>query len=244
MKTIVHKLLIAILVPFSIASANPPAGWVPVANSTLEIKSQGSYYFSVQLDGRCYPNPVKRFSMATMTAGLHHVDLFAAGQQGHAGAQKLIYSGDIYIDANSLVTGVLDNAGRFYIKSVKSIPVYVPEPQTYYPPNTYPTCGTPPLPPKPLPMAGYSFTQLMDVIEDQWFESGRLQIAKQALNSNWFTANQVAEMMHAMSFEDTRLELAKAAYYKTVDTENYFIVNKEFWFSSSVDELSRYLSGI
>ena len=47
-----------------------------------------------------------------------------------------------------------------------------------------------------------------------------------------------------MSFEDTRLELAKAAYYKTVDTENYFIVNKEFWFSSSVDELSRYLSGI
>jgi hypothetical protein len=92
-------------------------------------------------------------------------------------------------------------------------------------------------------MAPNYFTQLLDVIEDQWFESSRLQVAQQAIGTNWFTAAQVADMMHAMSFEDSRLELAKAAFAKTVDPGNYFLVNKEFWFSSSVDELNRYLAG-
>lgn len=241
MKTFVHASIVALLVSVSIVNAAPPAVWAPTANSTFEIKSQGSYYFSVMLDGHYYPNPVKRFSMSAMTAGLHHVDLYAAGQQGHAGAQRLIYSGDVYIESGSLVTGILDNAGRFFIKSVKSIPAYVPEYQPYNPPAPYPTCGTPA--PVILPMAPQNFAQLLDVIEDQWFESSRLQVAKQALSTNWFTAAQVAEMMHAMSFEDSRLELAKAAYFKTVDQGNYFLVNKEFWFSSSVDELNRYISG-
>ncbi|MCB0819872.1 MAG: DUF4476 domain-containing protein, partial [Bacteroidetes bacterium] len=46
-----------------------------------------------------------------------------------------------------------------------------------------------------------------------------------------------------MTFEDSKVEIARHGYSRVVDPQNYFTVNSAFTFSSSVDELNRYLYG-
>ena len=49
--------------------------------------------------------------------------------------------------------------------------------------------------------------------------------------------------MNSMTFEATKLEFAKFAYRNVLDPKNFFIVNQGFAFSSSIDELTRFIVG-
>jgi len=87
------------------------------------------------------------------------------------------------------------------------------------------------------------FNSALSNIRNQNFESTRLTVAKQMLAGNWVTSDQVRQMMLQMNFEDSRIEIARFAYNRVVDPQNYYLVNNGFTFSSSVDELNRSLFG-
>ena len=93
------------------------------------------------------------------------------------------------------------------------------------------------------PMNQADFTNGLNYIHNQNFESTRLTVAKQMLSGNWVTSDQVRQMMLQMNFEDSRIEIARFAYNRVVDPQNYFVVNNGFTFSSSVDQLNSYLFG-
>lgn len=92
------------------------------------------------------------------------------------------------------------------------------------------------------PMGDYDFSILKSTVSSQSFDSRKLSIAKSALRHNKIVSRQALELIEMMSFESNKLSLAKYAYSYTIDKGNYFIVNNAFSFSSSVDELSRYIS--
>ena len=94
----------------------------------------------------------------------------------------------------------------------------------------------------PMGMHPNAFGQLKNTINNQWFDSGKLQVAKQAISMNSLTPAQVAELIQLFSFESSKLEIAKMAFANTIDKQNYYIVNNAFWFSSSVAELDQYIS--
>ena len=73
------------------------------------------------------------------------------------------------------------------------------------------------------------------------FEETKLTLAKQIGGSNCFTADQVKGIMGLFGFEDSKLDFAKFAYDHVVDVNNYYKVNDAFGFSSSVDELNKYI---
>lgn len=85
------------------------------------------------------------------------------------------------------------------------------------------------------------FTAAKEQIRKEWFENTRLTIAKQVVDANNFRASQVKEIVQLFTFENNKLEIAKYAYRKTVDKQNYFQVNDAFTFSSSKDELARFI---
>ncbi len=93
------------------------------------------------------------------------------------------------------------------------------------------------------PMNPSAFSQALTQVKQQNFESTRLTVAKQIINSNFFTSDQVRKLMTQMSFESSRVELARYAYNKVLDPQNYYLVNNAFSFSSSVNELNNYLFG-
>ena len=85
------------------------------------------------------------------------------------------------------------------------------------------------------------FNQLVRILGQEHFDNARLDIAKQAIASNNMSVNQVSTILDKFTFDRAKLEFAKVAYRKTVDKENYFMVNNKFTFSSSVSELNNYI---
>lgn len=86
-----------------------------------------------------------------------------------------------------------------------------------------------------------SFEMLKRALGRESFEKTRLEIARQTIDRNNFSSKQVREMALLFAFEDNKLDLARYAYGKTVDKNNYFIVNDVFSFSRSKEELAEYI---
>lgn len=100
----------------------------------------------------------------------------------------------------------------------------------------------PPAPVGPIAMCPSDFNQLKQTMNNASFESTRMLIFKQVLSYSYFTTSQVRELMSMFWFEDTKLDVAKLAFPKTIDQNNYYLVYNEFSFSSSVDDLGNYIA--
>jgi len=94
----------------------------------------------------------------------------------------------------------------------------------------------------PAVMSAQDFSTLQQMVSNASFEETRMTIIKQAIGGRAVSSQQVLSLMKMMSFESTRLELAKWAYSKTIDRENYFIVNQGFSFSSSTSDLASFMA--
>jgi hypothetical protein len=91
-------------------------------------------------------------------------------------------------------------------------------------------------------MSASNFDALKNTIRNQSFDSSKLTVAQQAVASNYLTAAQVAELVQLFSFESSKVDIAKYAYSRTVDRNNYYLVSNAFTYSSSIDELSGYIN--
>ena len=93
------------------------------------------------------------------------------------------------------------------------------------------------------PMNASNFQDAKTSIAAKSFEDTKLTLAKQIGGSNCFTSDQVKGIMGLFGFEDSKLDFAKFAYDHVIDVNNYYKVNDAFKFSSSVDELNKYIQG-
>lgn len=93
------------------------------------------------------------------------------------------------------------------------------------------------------PMDETAFSQAYNSIKSKDFESSKLTVAKQVINNNCLTSDQVKRVMLIFDFETTRLDFAKHAYGYTYDIGNYYLLNDAFTFESSIDDLNNYISG-
>ena len=91
-------------------------------------------------------------------------------------------------------------------------------------------------------MSASEFNALLNTIDNQSFESTKMVIAKQAIRDHeMMTTGQVVDLINLLSFESSKLELAKFAYQYTVDRHKYFQLFNHFSFDSSVRSLSDYM---
>ena len=85
------------------------------------------------------------------------------------------------------------------------------------------------------------FAQAKESLRKEWFENTRLATAKQIIDQDYFTSQQVKEMVLLFTFENNRLDIAKYAYGKTVDKGNYFMLNDAFTFNNNKEALKEYI---
>jgi len=86
-----------------------------------------------------------------------------------------------------------------------------------------------------------SFASIVQTLRREYSENSRLVLAKQIVDRNYFTTEQVKYMLQLFSFEINKLELAKYAYRNTTDQRNYFVVYDSFAYSSSKEQLAEYI---
>jgi hypothetical protein len=92
------------------------------------------------------------------------------------------------------------------------------------------------------PMNEGTFKNLLASVNEQSFEEAKLKVAKQAVSLDCVSVSQIKRIMAVFSFEESKLNLAKYAYYYAYDKPNYFKLNDAFTNSTSVDDLNNYLN--
>ena len=192
----------------------------------------------VVVDGRSYPlrSHDQTLEIRDLRQGYHTIKVYRTygNYRNPSQNQRLLYEGRIYA-RNGYHTDIMINRfGRAYIDAQRLDGSYD---------NDYPYSG------------GYdqtndryriidraAFQQLKATLQAEKFDQTRASIARQAITTNYFESAQVKEMLQIFNFEDSKLELAKLFYEVTADKRNYMVVYDVFTFSSSKDELARFLS--
>ena len=206
--------------------------------SGLTISGTGRNLVSVSLDNHPFGNYGTTVDFASVEPGSHYLVVYKrepvrVGHHSHHRKfiDKVVYNGYIEIPTASLVTGIADNYDRLAI-SIQ--PLY----QNHFYHTDYTNTMYAPL---PVCMSPAVFSELKNVIANRWFDSSKLQVAKQAIAANPVSSAQLAELMNMLTFESSRLELAKAGYAYVTDRQNFFLVNNSFTFESSIAELQHFI---
>jgi hypothetical protein len=85
------------------------------------------------------------------------------------------------------------------------------------------------------------FQRGVNSIKNESFSDSQMRIARQFTRSNCLNVDQIITVIGLFSFEQSKLDYAKFAYDFCVDKGNYFMVNDAFTFSSSKDDLNKFL---
>lgn len=92
---------------------------------------------------------------------------------------------------------------------------------------------------------GVSDSELLEIvntIKGQSFDNTQLTMAKQIVRAKQsFTTSQIRQLVDIFTFEASKLDMAKYCYAYCIDQSNYYKINTAFTFSSSVDELTKYI---
>jgi hypothetical protein len=91
------------------------------------------------------------------------------------------------------------------------------------------------------PLSDSEFKTAKQSIASKSFEDTKLTIAKQVMKSKCLKTAQVKEIMGLFSFEDNKLDFAKAAYDYVYDKSNYYELSDAFTFETSIEELTKYV---
>lgn len=90
-------------------------------------------------------------------------------------------------------------------------------------------------------MTSTNFQSALESIKSKSFEDTKITTIKQIIKANCITVSQLSQIIKLLTFEESKVQVAKFAYDYVSDTNNYFQINDLFTYSSSVDELNEYL---
>ncbi len=109
----------------------------------------------------------------------------------------------------------------------------------------------PPPPPAPVqytncaaPVNPAEFNAFLMTLKDKPFDDTKKTIVKQFVKNNCVSSSQLSLILGELDYESSKLEIAKFAYIYIYDPDNYYLINNAFDFSSSVDELNKYIEKV
>lgn len=233
------KMIFTLALSLIIISASANRGF-----SELNLKLFDNSVFSVVLDNVTYNYYTSSYNFASLVPGSHFITVVRQQPVGFYTMPVTIFSGWITIPANMKIFSMIDMYGGYSVVSQYALlnPDDTYNYGSYYDVSNYQDYNV-----NYVEYTSYmsqpSFMSLISMVNSETFESSKENIAKQAINTNFMTSSQVMQLLKCFTFESTKLEVAKLAYSKVIDKENFFMVNSAFTFESSIDELNQYIGG-
>ena len=113
-----------------------------------------------------------------------------------------------------------------------------------YPGNAPTPGGYYPAPAAPYfqPLSPAEVSGLQQSLSQRPFDDDRLSIAKQALGQSSLRADELTTLVRTLSFDKSRIELAKFGYAHVSDPQNFYRVYDALQFSSSIREVQQALN--
>lgn len=91
------------------------------------------------------------------------------------------------------------------------------------------------------PINDNSFQTELKKIKTHDFDEAKKEAISTLINSKCFSSKQIKQLLKTLSFEDDKLELAKNAFAKVSDPNNYSVVNEVFDFDDSKKALAEFI---
>jgi hypothetical protein len=208
------------------------------SQNLLSISSNTKYRVSIIIDNRNYQDArsgSNDFFIRDLRPGYHSISIYKAKNYGYnskySSRRELVYSGNVFVKNGFHVDITINRFGKAFIDETCMDKRYFDDDDDIDA-NDDSQYG----------MSDDVFSSFKQTISNAQFESTKLTLAKQTISDHYFTSSQVKELAEMFSFDNSRLDIAKAAYRNTVDKSNYFIVNDALQFSSSKEELAKFLA--
>lgn len=207
-------------------------------SSVISVSGAFNQNYMVYLDGREYRPDRNNEVYIRVRPGFHNIRIMQLGRYVRSNAGRQVYYSRFNVRYQWQVDLVINRNGRvfkdeFAVRYDDDYPNYPGYPDPDYDHDNRPSYIQ--------AMSASDFGNFKQTLKNQGFDNERLLIAKQVIGVNYFNVNQVREIMGLFSFDESKLDIAKTAFPKTVDRENYFSVNDELTYSSSKEELNRFL---
>ena len=224
-------------------------------DARLTITQLGKMELMIEVDGRRYNDRDREILINNLEPGRHNIQIYVfernngwGGLFGRDNKRKYLYNSILMVRPRQHIDIVVNRFGKVWIDDRDMTDDYGRDygyndrddrrydgrrndDREYRYDNTR---G---------PMDNRSFDMLLQALRRENFEKTRLDIAKQSVDRNAFTSEQVKFMVKCFAFDSNKLELAKYAYDHTVDKNNYFIIYEALDFSSSRRELGDWVRG-
>lgn len=208
--------------------------------SDLHIVNPQNEPLAVQIDNQLLTEPAVEHIFENIRPGNHRVKL-AKVHFDRFGRRRVqvINVQNIRIEPSSVNTAVVNAYNELFVINVEQKRPRVPV-----------VCATGQINPvhpiisvRPVGVLEHDFNQFLSTVNRQNFESTKLGMMRTFIHQNQFTSIQVKILMNALTFESSKLEIAKIAFVKVVDQNNYYLVNDAFTFESSIRQLNRAIYG-
>ena len=211
--------------------------------SKLSVSSAGNSEIRVMVDGSKYRTNNNAVMIGNLKSGYHAVKVYRVtqGRDNNGGNgrprnnMQLVYSSNIYVKPQYHVDITINRFGKALVdEQLISAGFYDDEDDDWWgndQPGSYGNQA----------MDARSFDQLKQTLSKEGFTSTRMSIAKSVIPNNYYNTAQVKELLDLFSFDNSKMELARLAYDYTIDKGNYYILADAFSFSSSKDELMKFI---
>ena len=209
-------------------------------HSRLHLNLFNDGQFVVMVDGIRYTNVSGHVNINNLRAGTHQVkivEVFGQGR-GRGMGREVLYNGSINIPFSSAVFARLTNNLSLRVTEIQRL--QAPNPRNSYHQRYDNRQYRAPSPPA---RGMDAFVVTKRQMTRTAFDNNRLEIAKQFVRQSNPTSQEVAQLMQLLSFDNSKLNLAKYAYRFTVDKRNYHLVESSLLFDDSVRKLRRFIYG-
>jgi hypothetical protein len=238
---IMKKVIFTLALSLSILSASAFRGL-----SELNLKLYDNSVFSVVFDNVTYNYYTSSYNFESITPGNHFISVIRQQPYGYYNIPVTLFSGYIYVPANQKMFSMINMYGGYVVVSQSPLlgaddTPYSSDSYYYDESESVDWNGSNNYYDYIPSMSQVSFMSLISMVNNATFESSKITIASQAINTNYMTSSQVLLLLKCFTFESSKLEIAKLAYSKVIDKGNFFKVNDAFTFDSSIDELNEYI---
>lgn len=237
-------------------AAVAPALAAPLA--TAYFSSDRGALFGLTLDGQALTRgPVRELRVEQLTSGEHWAEFTLPGPR----RSTVRLRSKVWLEpaAENRFVLVTRNGRAPELRAAGTAPLYAPgygQPLPAYqgqpgPGGGYGNGGYPngnyPTDPNGGYIApnGYQVMSPQDVdalaasLKQRSFESTRLEVAKDALSQTSLYALDLQRLLRSFDFDASRVELAKFAYARVADPQNFYRVYEAFQFDGSVQEVRK-----
>ncbi len=206
-------------------------------NSSLLLHHEDYVPLIIELNYMRHHAAQTEFTFHNLSPGRHYLRVFGINGEYSMHGEPVFFKGFVDIPEASIVNVVLRRNRSLVYASIVPLQVYSPAiiciPDSSYPAPTY-NC--------PPGMDARRYESIRASIAAKSFDKTRIDLAKQAIRNNSMSSDQIAGLAKLLTYDSSRLALAKFGYRYVADPGNYFVLNDLFAFESSVKQLSDYIA--